>query len=200
MVCPRCGSTHIKKNGSIHNKKQKYQCNSCRRQFVENPQNKIIDDATKKRVDKHLLEKIPLAGIARVEEVSEPWVQQYANRKYAETPRVITVMGKPKGRLTIECDELWSFVGSKGEMMWVWLAIDLGTRECVGCFIGSRGHVGAQGLWDSLPPICFDKLSTSTGSVRLPIPITGPLMTKFFLRVGTVRSARNQEKPITSKG
>ena len=153
MICPRCGSVHIKKNGSIHNKKQKYQCNSCHRQFVENPQNKIIGDATKKRVDKHLLEKIPLAGIARVEGISEPWVQQYVNKKYAETPRVITVMGKPKGRLTIECDELWSFVGSKGETMWVWLAIDLGTRECVGCFIGSRGHVGAQGLWDSLPPV-----------------------------------------------
>ena len=34
MNCPRCDSSNIKKNGSIHNGKQKYQCKDCNRQFV----------------------------------------------------------------------------------------------------------------------------------------------------------------------
>ena len=153
MICPECGSTHVKKNGSIHNKKKKYQCNRCGRQFVENPQNKIISDKTKNLIDKLLLEKIPLAGIARVADVSEPWLQEYVNEKYATVPRKIDVTDKPKGRITIQCDEMWSFVGNKDNKKWIWLAIDRDTRECVGCFVGSRDHAGAQGLWDSLPGV-----------------------------------------------
>ena len=34
--CPSFGSSHIVKNGTIHNKKQKYQCQTCKRQFVPN--------------------------------------------------------------------------------------------------------------------------------------------------------------------
>ena len=153
MICPRCGSEHVKKNGSIHNKKQKYQCNTCGRQFVEDPQNKIIGDETKNLIDKLLLEKLPLAGIARVAGVSEPWLQEYVNEKYAAVPREVEVINKPKGRLTIQCDEMWSFVGNKDCKQWIWLAIDRDTRECVGCFVGSRDRAGAQGLWCSLPGV-----------------------------------------------
>ena len=95
MICPQCGSDHIKKNGSIHNKKQKYQCNICRRQFVENPQNKIISDDTKNLIDKLLLEKLPLAGIARVADVSEPWLQDYINKKYAAHTHQVKAGKKP---------------------------------------------------------------------------------------------------------
>ena len=44
--CPHCNSNAVRKNGSIHTGKQKYECLSCRKQFVENPQNKIIPDDT----------------------------------------------------------------------------------------------------------------------------------------------------------
>ena len=41
---------------------------------------------------------------------------------------------KPNKRLTIQMDELWSFVDDKGNKYWVWLAIDAETREIVGCY------------------------------------------------------------------
>ena len=69
--CPSCNSKQIVKNGKIHNGKQNYKCRECDRQFVRNPQNKIIHQSTKNLIDKLLLEKLPLAGIARVTEVSE---------------------------------------------------------------------------------------------------------------------------------
>lgn len=153
MICPKCGSSHIKKNGTIHNKKQKYQCNDCGRQFVENPQNKMIDEETKELIDRLLLEKIPLSGIARAVGVSERWLQDYVNKKYEKIPQKIEVTEKPKGSLKIQCDELWSFVGNKGNKQWIWLALDVNTREIVGCYVGSRSRGGAQGLWDSLPPV-----------------------------------------------
>ena len=47
---------------------------------------------------------------------------------------------------------MWSFVQNKDNKQWIWLAIDVKTREIVGVYVGSRDREGAQGLWDSLPP------------------------------------------------
>jgi insertion element IS1 protein InsB len=60
---------------------------------------------------------------------------------------------KTQGRLSIQCDELWSFVGHKGNKQWVWLALDKDTKEIVGVYIGDRSRESAQGLWDSLPAV-----------------------------------------------
>ena len=97
-TCPTCGSEEIVKNGRIHNGKQNFKCKVCGRQFVEDPQNKPIAQETKDLIDKLLLEKVPLAGIARVCEVSESWLQTYVNRKYEAVPRQVHVPSKKKGR------------------------------------------------------------------------------------------------------
>ncbi|HLP91436.1 MAG TPA: IS1 family transposase [Nostocaceae cyanobacterium] len=153
LVCPRCGSNHVVKNGKIHNQKPKYKCKDCGRQFVENPTKKVIDSYTKELIDKLLLERIPLAGIARVTGVSRTWLQDYVNKKYADVELQVKVSPKSKGRLTIECDELWSFVDNKQNKQWVWLAIDRDTKEIVGVYIGDRSEEGARELWKSLPPV-----------------------------------------------
>ena len=45
-------------------------------------------------VDKLLLEKIPIAGISRVTEISEPWLKQYINQKYEHAPQQIDISKK----------------------------------------------------------------------------------------------------------
>ena len=97
-LCPQCNSENVVKNGFIHNGKQNHLCNDCGRQFVEAPQNKVISPETKGLIDKLLLEKIPLAGIARVADVSEVWLQGYVNKKYAQEPRHAKVRAKKKDR------------------------------------------------------------------------------------------------------
>ncbi|MBV6341921.1 IS1 family transposase, partial [Candidatus Magnetobacterium casense] len=57
------------------------------------------------------------------------------------------------GRLTIQCDEMWSFVGNKENKQWIWLALDYDSGEVAGAFVGSRDMEGAKGLWNSLPPV-----------------------------------------------
>jgi hypothetical protein len=86
MKCPSCSSEHIKLNGHIHNGKQNHLCKECGRQFVSNPTNKVISEAEKTLIDKLLLEKISLAGIARTMEVSEVWLQDYISELYASEP------------------------------------------------------------------------------------------------------------------
>ena len=72
--CPKCESKMVVKNGHIHNGKQRYLCRDCGRQFVPEATKKVISAETKARVDNLLLEKIPLAGIARSVDVSEDMV------------------------------------------------------------------------------------------------------------------------------
>jgi transposase-like protein len=97
LSCPNCGSQRVVKNGKIHHGKQNHKCQDCGRQFVQNPQNKVISDDTKHLIDKLLLEKLPLAGIARVAEVSEPWLQHYVNQKYEQVERQAQVSPQKKG-------------------------------------------------------------------------------------------------------
>ena len=96
MTCPRCSSEKIVKNGSIHNGKKKFLCQTCGRQFVDNPQHQPISEETKQLIDKLLLEKIPLAGIARALDISEKWLQDYVNQKYASIPQHVDVTSKKR--------------------------------------------------------------------------------------------------------
>ncbi len=48
---------------------------------------------------------------------------------------------------------MWSFVVTKSNKQWIWLALDAKTREIVGVHIGDRSREGAKKLWQSLPPV-----------------------------------------------
>ena len=106
---PRCDSVHTVKNGSIHNGKPKRQCKDCSCQFVVNPTNHSVSPGRKQLIDKLLLERISLRGITRLTGISLSWLQTYVNRKFSSIPMQVKVLDKPKGRLKIECDEMWSF-------------------------------------------------------------------------------------------
>jgi insertion element IS1 protein InsB len=97
MTCPRCGSARTVKNGRIHHGQAKRLCKDCRRQFVPDATKKVISPQTWELINKLLLERIPLAGIARVTGISENYLQAYVNRKYALVPREVRVRTPKKG-------------------------------------------------------------------------------------------------------
>jgi len=153
MKCPRCYSQYIVKNGHTHTGKQNFKCRECDRQFVMAPRHQPVEEETRELIDRLLLEKISLAGIVRATGVSSRWLQYYVNKKLGAVKRELKVKSKKRGKLTIQCDEMWSFVGNKDNKQWIWLAIDASTKEIVGVYIGKRDQAGAQGLWDSLPAV-----------------------------------------------
>lgn len=53
--------------------------------------------------------------------------------------------------MVIEADELWSFVTSKAQVRWVWVALDRDTRRVLGMVVGDRSAATARRLWDALP-------------------------------------------------
>ncbi len=147
------GSDGIMKNGTTRRGKQNYKCRDCGRQFVEDPQWNPIDPDRKTMIDCLLLEKILLAGIARVMNLSQDWLQRYVNRCYAGVRQRLQVQPKAKGHLGVKMDELWSFVNDKGNKQWVWLALDVATREIVGCYIGDCLAEAVIRLWQSMPAV-----------------------------------------------
>src|SRR5215207_4685031 len=58
---------------------------------------------------------------------------------------------KKSAPVVIEADELWSSVGSKEDVHWVWVALDAGTRRVLAMVVGDRSAATAQRLWDALP-------------------------------------------------
>ena len=127
--------------------------------FVENPKWQPIPKETKDLIKRLLLERPSLAGISRVVQVSQSWLQDHVNWLYAKVPRQIPDTGK-KVLLTLECDELWSFVGCKDNKQWIWLALDRDTREIVGVHIGGQKRSWGKSFVEQpatrLPEMCHE--------------------------------------------
>ena len=62
-----------------------------------------------------------------------------------------------KADLIVEADELWSFVGSKTDVQWVWVALDADTRRVLAMVVGDRSDFTARCLWESLPEAYRDE-------------------------------------------
>jgi transposase-like protein len=74
MQYPRCQTTRVIKNGTIHTGKPKWKCKDCGRQLIANPTQRRITDQTKQTIDKLLLERLSLAGIVRITGMSACWL------------------------------------------------------------------------------------------------------------------------------
>lgn len=155
ISCPHCHSKTIRKNGSIHTGKQKYECLSCKKQFVENPQNKVIPDDTKERIRRSLLERVSLEGICRIFDVSMPWLLEYMENIFQALPEDLnaTVIAENDDFevAVVEGDELWSFVGSKANDQWLWIVMHSQSRQILAFHVGKRDKVSGEALMAKLP-------------------------------------------------
>ncbi|MGL4375307.1 MAG: IS1 family transposase [Microcoleaceae cyanobacterium] len=50
--------------------------------------------------------------------------------------------------MTLQLDEMWSEVQSQRQKVWIWLALDVETREIVAFLLGDRREKTAQKLAD----------------------------------------------------
>jgi IS1 family transposase/transposase-like protein len=149
--CPYCESNLILKNGTTHHKKPKFLCKACGRQFIQNPQKTYRNEQDINLINKLLLERISLRGIARVMGMSLRTLQDYVNRFYRSISSKLKVKADGDLNLSIECDELWSFVNSKENPVYIWLALDRKNRLIVGVYFGDRSRETAEKFWKSLP-------------------------------------------------
>jgi hypothetical protein len=136
LICPQCQGTKIVLNCKTYYGKQRYKCQKCQRQFVENPRNQPISDDQKQLID---IEKIFQTAICRASGVSKRWLQYYVNQKYYQLEKKANICEKKRGRLTLQLDEMWSYVQTKRQKVWIWIAwLCRNQRNCRFGFGGSQ--------------------------------------------------------------
>ena len=195
ISCPNCCSHTVRKNGSIHTGKQKYQCVSCNKQFVEKPQNKIIPEDTKERIRRSLLERVSLEGICRIFDISMPWLLGFMEKTFQSLPEnlqaSIIAENDEFEVLVLEVDELWSFVGNKKNDQWLWIVIHAETRQILAFHVGNRTKASGEALMAKLP-IDLKKKHTF-------IQINSQLILKLSLGNNIALLAKDPEKQVILK-
>ena len=156
-VGPQCGSRQYKRNGRIHTGKQNHKCKVGGRAFGLIPETHIITEEQKALIERLLLERISLRGICRAVGVGLRWLLYFMAERFTAAPEHLYVQstaGTQKvilPRLEAEADELWSFVGTKANRQWVWIAMDAMTRQIIAFHVGDRSGQSAQALWGKIP-------------------------------------------------
>jgi transposase-like protein len=84
--CPRCGATHVVRNGPNAAGTPTFRCRPCGRRFVAAPQKGPVSEDKRSLVRRLLGERLSLRAIARVVGVSRSWLQEFVNTLYAQTP------------------------------------------------------------------------------------------------------------------
>jgi transposase-like protein len=194
LSCPSCNSTTIKKNGHIHNGKQNHRCLNCGRQFVIDPQNKVISEEKQAFIRQALLERVSLEGICRIFHVSMPWLLQFMEGIIKELPEDLNATVTTEDELEVavfQLDEQWSYVGNKKNQQWLWLAFHTSTRQVVAMHVGKRSKQDAEYLMKKLP----EDLKKKPSFTRISSAST----TKSFLGCSTDLLEKNLVRQATLK-
>ena len=96
--CPRCGSAHVVRNGTLRSGSPNFLCRGCGRNFVAEPKKGPVTDERRDLVRRLLLERMGLRAIARVAGVSRSWLQGFVNELYREETPWVPEAPPKKGR------------------------------------------------------------------------------------------------------
>ena len=96
-------------------------------------------------------ERVSLRGIERIFGISRRTVSRWLERWIEALPPLADSLVEARSDDVLELDELWSFVGSKGQVRWLWLALCRRTRQVVAYWLGDRSEASAIHLWEQLP-------------------------------------------------
>jgi IS1 family transposase len=151
ITYPRCQSQNIVQYGYIHNGKKRYLCYDCHRQFTPEGKKKYISEEQKQMVNKMLLERLSIAAISRITGISQSWLYKYLKHKVIYTSEIINIVPSEEEEIELECDEIWSFSGSKKNPQWLWLILAKRTRLILAACVGDRCVKTAEKLWQRLP-------------------------------------------------
>jgi insertion element IS1 protein InsB len=153
--CPTCHSLDVVKNGKTRHGKQNHKCCVCSRQF--SGRNAMTTEPLTEALllERLMQERLSMRAIARIlclslgmaykriTEVLHPfgdWFEMVQSADYEHF-----------SSLSIEVDELWTFVDNKKNKTWVWLARCRETSQFVGLAVGDRSGKTGEILWASIP-------------------------------------------------
>lgn len=145
LSCKRCNSTKYVKNGFAHGN-QRYLCKDCGHRFTDTPGHGYpialrFNAAILYLCGMSITSAAFLLGVAP--STVQAWLEWVAT-EYAPKP-------VPSGTVVVvELDEMWHFLNSKNEKLWIWKAINHATGELLDWECGDRSEKTAAALIDRL--------------------------------------------------
>ena len=133
--------------------KQNYRCQVCGRQFVADPASRAHSPTLRRCVLSALNERMSLRGAERVFKVSRQTIARWLEEAAAEVEDEFMRVLPPNTLLTLEMDEVWSFISQKKNPSWLWEALDRATLRVVAWVCGDRSETTAWRLCEALPEI-----------------------------------------------
>lgn len=96
-------------------------------------------------------ERSSIRGVARVLDISRHTFACWLLEHITNMPHFRTSILKAMADDVLELDEMWSFVGDKGQKRWLWVALCRRTRQVVAYVIGNRSSDTCRKLWCRIP-------------------------------------------------
>src|SRR5262245_26869850 len=114
VTCRHCGSTNLHKNGHTKSGQQKFHCKDCN--FYGRLDTKEYERRHQQQTGEQLhQERLSQRAIARITGMSRNTIAALVKKAPTPIGETITPISQ---RPILELDELWSFVGSKGNVVW----------------------------------------------------------------------------------
>src|SRR6266542_1973443 len=133
IICPRCSSASIVKNGKTSQRKQRYLCKDCRRQFIRDYANLGCVGAVRDLVVPLTINGAGIRDIERVLFLSTNTIL----KTLLEAATLADDPAYPRRVHDLEMDESWSFIGAKRRQRWTWYGYDRQRRKVV-AFVNER--------------------------------------------------------------
>ena len=114
IICPRCSSVSIVKNGKTTKRKQRYLCKDCRRQFIRDYTNLGCLKAVRDLVVPLTINGAGIRDIERVLFLSTNTIL----KTLREAATGVDEPAYPRRVRDLEMDEFWSFIGAKRRQRW----------------------------------------------------------------------------------
>ncbi len=146
IACPSCSALNVVKNGTTANRKQKYLCRSCRRQFIRDYTYQGCRSEVRRLIVPMTLNGSGIRDITRVLRVSINTVLKVIRATAARTPEP----SSPPRLADVEIDEMWSFVEKKKCQRWLWYAFSPKTKQVIAYVRGGRTDATCARLLDHL--------------------------------------------------
>ncbi|HMF58506.1 MAG TPA: IS1 family transposase [Pyrinomonadaceae bacterium] len=156
IACPSCASRHLVKNGTTSNRKQKYLCRACRRQFIRDYSYQGCRPEIRSLIVPMTLNGSGVRDITRVLKVCINTVLKVLPEQASRTPEPEL----PLQVVDVKVDELWSFVQKKKNQRWLWYAFSPKSKQVIGYVRGRRTDTTCQQLLDKLAPCQITRFYT----------------------------------------
>ncbi|MCX6146740.1 MAG: IS1 family transposase [Candidatus Kapabacteria bacterium] len=150
MICPKCKSNQYVKDGIVKGK-QRFLCKVCKYRYTVEYRGKSVEI---KRMALHLyLEGLGFRSISRILKVSNVTILNWIKAFGSEIENIQCDSAPIK---VVELDEVHTYIKSKKNYCWIWVAVDRDGRRYVDFVLGSRGTETGSQLWEKIESMCLD--------------------------------------------